>query len=99
MITWIRTSKTLPGKVGEGVFFAKEIAAIVERVIGKKLVVATSFGGGIGEIAWTGQYDNAGQAEELLAKLTADPEYMKALTKVQGIFIPGGGHDQIWRHV
>jgi hypothetical protein len=32
MITWIRTAKTFPGLIGEGVAWAKEITAAVEHI-------------------------------------------------------------------
>ena len=45
MITWIRTAKTLSGRFVEGAAWAKEVSTIVERIMGKKLVVCASFGG------------------------------------------------------
>ena len=45
MITWIRTAKTLPGRFIEGVAWAEEIETTIEHITGKKLVVATTFGG------------------------------------------------------
>ena len=54
MITWIRSAKTLPGNIAEGVVWAKEITATVEHITKKRLVVCTTFGGTTGEIAWIG---------------------------------------------
>ncbi len=99
MITWVRTAQTLPGRFVEGAAWGKEIAVTVERIIGKKLVVCTSFGGASGEIAWIGQFDHAGQVEEAYLKVTADPDYQKALTKAQAIFVPVATHDQMWLHI
>jgi hypothetical protein len=99
MITWVRTAKTLPGRFVEGAAWGKEIAVTVERVMGTKLVVCTSFGGASGEIAWIGQFDNAARVEEAYLKVTVDRGYQTALTKAQTIFVPVGTHDQMWLHI
>ncbi len=99
MITWIRTAKTLSGRFVEGAAWAKEVSTIIERMIGKKLVVCASFGGASGEIAWIGQFDNAAQVEEAYSKVTADRDYQAALTKAQTLFVPDRPHDQMWRHI
>ena len=99
MITWVRTAKTLPGRFVEGAAWGKEIAITVERVMGTKLVVCTSFGGASGEMAWIGQFDNTARVEEAYLKITADRGYQTALTKAQTIFVPVGTHDQMWLHI
>jgi len=99
MITWIRTATALPGKTGEAVAFAKEIAGPVKRVVGRDVTVSTAFGGPLAAIAWIAHYDNAGQVEEANAKLAADREYQTILAKAHGLFVPGSGHDQMWRQV
>jgi len=98
MITWIRTAKTLPGNIVEGVVWAKEITATVEHITKKRLVVCTTFGGTTGEIAWIGQYDDAAQIEDAYLKITSDRDYRAALTKAKLLFIPGSAHDQMWLH-
>jgi hypothetical protein len=99
MITWVRTAKTLSGRFVEAAAWGKEVAVTVERVVGTKLVVCTSFGGASGEIAWIGQFDNAARVEEAYLKVTADRGYQTALTKAQTIFVPVGTHDQMWLHI
>jgi hypothetical protein len=99
MITWVRTAKTLSGRFAEGAAWAKEVSTIVERIIGKKLVVCASFGGPSGEIAWIGQFDDGAQVEETYSKVTADRDYQAALTKAQTLFVPDSPHDQMWRHI
>jgi hypothetical protein len=99
MITFIRTAKTMPGKIGEAVVWAKEIAGVVKRVVGKDVVVATPFGGVIGELAWIIQYENAGHAEEALSKLMADRDYVTLLKKAETLVVPASGHDHLWRHL
>jgi hypothetical protein len=98
MITWIRTAKTLPGNITEGVVWGKEIAATVRQITEKKLVVCTTFGGTTGEIAWIGQFDNAAQIEDAYLKIIADRDYQTALTKAKLLFVPGSAHDQMWLH-
>jgi hypothetical protein len=99
MITVVRSQTTQPGKFGEAVAWGKEIVAIVKRVTGKELAFCTSFGGVIGAVAWIGQYDSVGQVEDVLNKLLANREYMAAIAKAADLFVPGSGHDQLWRHV
>jgi DNA-binding transcriptional regulator LsrR (DeoR family) len=99
MITLVRTATALPGKIGEAVVWGKEVAAIVERVTGMKGMISTTFGGQLGGIAWTAQYDNAAQVEEAVSKLNADRDYLTALAKAQNLFVPGSGHDQMWRRL
>jgi len=72
---------------------------MVERIIGKKLVVCASFGEALGKIVWIGQFDNAAQVEEAYSKVTADRDYQAALTKAQTLFVPDSPHDQMWRHI
>jgi hypothetical protein len=98
MITWIRTAKTFPGLIGEGVVWAKEITAAVDHITKQKLVVCTAFGGTTGEIAWIGQYDNSAQIEDVYLKMAGDRDYQAALTKAKLLFVPGSAHDQMWLH-
>ena len=98
MITWIRTAKTFPGLIGEGVVWAKEITAAVDHITKQKLVVCTTFGGTTGEIAWIGQYDNSAQIEDVYLKIAGDRDYQAALTKAKLLFVPGSAHDQMWLH-
>jgi len=99
MITLVRSAQTVPGKFAEAVAWGKETTAIVKRVTGKELAFCIAFGGTIGELAWISQYDSAAQLEDLTTKLTADREYGTALTKAAQLFVPGTGHDQMWRHL
>jgi hypothetical protein len=98
MITFIRSVTAQPGKIGEAVAWGKEIVGIGKRATGKDVTLCTSFGGAIGGVAWIGQHDNMGQAEEFLMKLMGDRDYVTALTKAQQLFVPGSGHDQFWKH-
>ena len=99
MITLVRSAQTLPGKFAEAVAFGKEIGAIVKRVTGKELAFCAAFGGAINGVAWISQFDFAAQLEDLTAKLMADREYGTALTKAAQLFVPGTGHDQMWRRL
>ena len=66
-ITAIRTANAIPGKISEAVMWRKEVAQIAERLTGKKLTMFVSFGGATGGMAWTWQFDNAGQVEDALS--------------------------------
>jgi len=99
MITLIRTITIQPGKLAEAMAWAKEAGIIVKRVTGKESTLCASFGGVLGALAWITRYDDAGQLEDAANKLLADREYLTAIGKAVGLFVPGSGHDQIWRHV
>ena len=99
MITIARTGVTMPGKVGEVIPIAKEIAAIVKRLGGRDLQVGTPIGGNFAEIAWIGQYDSYAQFEEVAVRCAGDPEYRACLKKLETLLVPGTARDQIWRHV
>ena len=99
MITAIRTANAIPGKIGEAVIWGKELAKIAERVTGTKVTSFISFGGAAGGMAWTWQFDNAGQVEDALSKLMADREYLTAITKAESLIVPGSIQDQMWRQV
>jgi hypothetical protein len=97
MITWIRTAKTFPGSIGEGVVWAKQITAAVEHITKQKLVVCTT----LRRDDWgklLGQYDNSAQIEDVYLKIAGDRDYQAALTKARQLFVPGSAHDQMWRH-
>jgi hypothetical protein len=98
MITVIRTVTAYPGMTGEAVSWARDIAAMVQRVTGKQQVVATSFAGMLADIAWIGQYDSVGQYDEFRTKVIADRDYAGALKKARDLFVPGSDRDQIWKH-
>jgi hypothetical protein len=52
MITFVRTAVAAPGKLGEALMWGKEITAIVKRVTGKEMAIASPFGGAVTELAW-----------------------------------------------
>lgn len=99
MITIVRTSATMPGKIGEVIPIAKEIAAIVKRIGGKDLQIGIPVGGNFAEIAWIGQYDNSTQFEDVALRCAGDPEYRACVKKLETLLVPGTARDQIWRHV
>jgi hypothetical protein len=98
MITLIRTTTVQPGKIGEAMAWSKEIVGIAKRITGKEATLCTSIGGVVGGLAWIVQYDNLGQLEDANKKILADREYLTAISKAADLFVPGSGHDQIWRH-
>jgi hypothetical protein len=99
MITFVRTTVALPGKIGDVVALAKETAAHVKRVTGTDVAVATSFGGSYSEVAWISHADNLADMEEANNKLMADAEFRAQLKKWENMVVPGATRDHIWRHV
>jgi hypothetical protein len=99
MITFIRTAVGMPGKALEMAAFAKDMAAIINRVTGGNTTACVSFGGNANAVAWISHADSFTQMEETAAKLTADPEYRAALKKAEHLAVPGMTQDQFWRHI
>ena len=99
MITFIRTGVALSGKSLEMAAFAKEMAAIINRVTGGNTTACVSFGGNANAVAWISHVESFSQMEETQAKLIADPEYRAALKKAEHLVVPGMTQDQIWRHI
>ena len=99
MITLVRSTQVFPGKVGEAIAWGKESAAIGKHLTGKEFAFCTAFGGPINGVAWIGQYETAAQIEDAFAKIMADREFTTAFAKAASIFVPGSGHDQMWRHL
>ena len=99
MYSGVRTLHVMPGKIGELIPLAKEIAAAVKRVSGVELRVGVGFGGSIAELAWVGTYDSLSHFEDMIAKSTADAEYRALVQRLAPYVVPGTGRDQFWRHV
>src|SRR5476649_2216395 len=99
MIVFIRTVVAAPGKSADLMAFAKEIVQVIKQANGVDVSISTAIGGALGAIAWTSMYESLAQMEESGAKLMADPGYLAMLRKVEGLVVPGSGHDQLWRVV
>jgi hypothetical protein len=98
MITFIRTATAAPGKFVDLVAFAHQISEVAGQASGRKLTVATSFGGIANEVAWISTADNLGAMEEVANKLMASEEYRTTLKKAENLIVPGSLRDQVWRH-
>ena len=99
MITFVRTTVAMPGKLFELLAVAKEIAGLVKRVTGKDLAVSAAVGGVVGEIAWIAHYDSLAQLDEGNAKIMADAEVRSMVKKLEGLVVPGTTRDHLWRHL
>ncbi len=98
MITFIRQADSIPGKLGEAVMFANEIAALSSSVIGSEVKVLTTVGGPAGMIGWLANFHDLGALGEAYGKLNTNADYLKVLTKAHGLFVDGTITDQIWHH-
>jgi len=99
MIVLVRTAQAAPGKLGDFLAFAKEIAAFIKSKHGTEVIVLHQDGGPIGSVRWVLQYENYAAYEDKGRKLIADPEYHKHLAKLPGMVIPGTGHDTLWHSI
>jgi len=99
MITFIRTVTAAPGKFVDLLAFAQQISEVGGRISGRKLTVATSFGGVANEVAWISTAENLGAMDDVFGKLMASEEYRSTLKKAEHLIVPGSARDQVWRHI
>jgi len=99
MITFVRTVNVAPGKMGEALAFAHQIAKLVEKIIGDKLGVSIPVGGNPFRIAWVAVEPDLATLEANTNKLLSNPEYMKLSEGAASLFLPGSAHDEMWRSV
>jgi hypothetical protein len=99
MITYVRTASIAPGKTGEALAFAQEIAKLVEKVTGVKVGVNVPVGGNPFRIAWVTSQPDLASVEATWVKLMASADYVKMVEGSAGYFLPGSAHDEMWRSV
>jgi hypothetical protein len=99
MITFVRTATIAPGKIGEALGFAHEVAKLVEKITGLKVGVNMPVGGNPFRIAWVAAEPDLAAVEANNNKLLSNPEYMKLVESSSSLFLPGSAHDEMWRSV
>jgi len=99
MITYVRTANIAPGRTGEAVAFAQEIAKLVDKITGVKVGVSIPVGGNPFRIAWVSSVADLATVEATWAKLMANADYMKVAEGGAAYFLPGSAHDEMWRSV
>jgi hypothetical protein len=95
----VRTAQSAPGKLGELMSFAKEIAAYLKSKHGIDVKVMMQAGGPVGRICWLAQHKSFADYENSMNKIMADPDYQKIVQKVAGLVIAGQTHDSLWHEV
>jgi hypothetical protein len=99
MITIIRTVAIAPGKMGDALAFANQIAKYFKEKYARTVEVLMPVGGNPARIAWLSNYESLAQWEAFTAKLHADPDYMGMIAKNTPVFLPGLINDDIWRTI
>ena len=99
MIRFVRTASIAPGKLGDALAFAKQVAEYVGTHFGVRLEVMMPVGGNPNRVAWRAEYSNLAAMEEMQTKMLADPKYMEIVGKGAQNFIAGSANDSIWRTV
>jgi hypothetical protein len=99
MIRFIRVASIAPGKIGEALAFAREVAASFEKHTGMKLQIMVPVGGNPQRIAWRAEYESLGALENVQAKLLTDAKYQELIARGSDCFIAGSVFDSIWRTV
>ena len=99
MITIIRSAAIAPGKIGDAVAFAHNIAKFLQEKYSVKLTIVMPIGGNPNRIAWLATYASMADWEELVAKMMADPEYGAMIAANSATFNAGSVYDEIWRSI
>jgi NIPSNAP len=95
----VRTAQSAPGKLGELMSFAKEIAAYLKSKHGIDVKVMMQAGGPAGRICWLVQYKSLSDYENSTNRILADPDYHKIAQNVAGLVIAGQTNDSLWREI
>ncbi len=98
MITIMRTAAFAPGKRGEALAFANQIAKYLNEKHGGTVEVLTPVGGDLDRLAWRLNYESLAQWEAQVANFLADPDLLGMAEKGMPTFLPGI-HDDIWRTI
>ncbi|MEO6030358.1 MAG: hypothetical protein ABIP61_00415 [Burkholderiaceae bacterium] len=99
MIAFVRTAGIAPGKTGNVLTFAKEVAAHFQKQYDVTLEVLLPVGGNPARIAWSGRYKDLAAMEAVNTRMMADKAYQELVGKHVGDFVPGSLRDAIWKTV
>jgi hypothetical protein len=99
MINSMRTALIAPGRTGDALAFANQVAKHIKEKYGTTLELLMPIGGNPGRIAWASRYQSLGVWETLSAKLIADSDYLGMIAKNASTFLPGSVHDELWRTI
>lgn len=97
MIVFTRTGDIAPGKIGDMMAFAPEIAALFTKITGVKLTMMTPIGGNPNQMVWQATYDNLGAMEAAMEKVLSNPEYTAKVASAADLFMPGSIRDAMWK--
>ena len=97
MVTIMRSASIAPGKLGDALAFAHNIAKFIHEKYGIKLELLMPIGGNPNRIGWHTMYASLADLETTMAKLMADPEYMALIAANAANMIAGSVYDDIWR--
>lgn len=102
MITVIVSTQALAGKSADVVAFAKQVADLSAQIAPaypRLKVGTTPFGGGFGKVFWIVEIETMAQYEEMMALLTASPDYAQLLQKAGSLVVTGSTYTEVIRHV
>ncbi len=97
MIIFQRSAAIAPGKTGQAVTFAHEIAAKFKDMSSVDLTVVMPIGGNPNRIAWLAHYNDLAHLDEVSGKMMTDEAYQASIASAAGLFIAGSIADQLWR--
>ena len=99
MVSFFRTASIAPGKAGDAIAYAHQIAKFIEEKHGLKIALLMPVGGNPNRVGFHTMYPGLAEMEAMTVKLMADPEYMALIAGGAANFLPGSVHDDIWRTI
>jgi len=94
-----RTAVFMPGKIADGMAWAKEIVTHLNGVHGGKFRLLQQYAGNPSAVVWSGQFASLADGEQFTKKLLADPAYHKIVAKGATLLVPNSNHDDVWTEV
>jgi len=101
-VRWMRSAQVSRGRIPEGLSWAKEVSAYVEKKYNTPTVeVFMDTFGDAGTLRWMIDFPDLAAVETAFAKLMNDPDYWKMLEKVgkSELFIDGSVVDTVSRKI
>jgi hypothetical protein len=98
MYTYVLKSQAAHGKVFELINLLKEWGAVVKRITGVDITIATTVGGSFSEVGYFWQRESLDAHEAAVAAIFADAEAQAIYAKLLGLVVPNSASIRIYKH-
>jgi hypothetical protein len=96
MINFHRTACVKSGMMADALVTAREIAALVGKLVGVDVRLELPIGGNPWRIRWTIQYADLNAMEAANATFMTNAEYNARLREIADYLISGASLDEVW---